>query len=177
MLYWFKKSLTIQAHKNTENILRIGWLQQINTVIRSSFFFRCDVWLGLNLLYQLQTLKLSPRLNYCSSLYSGTPMASIARLQLIQNTAARFFCGAKQFYQITQILVSLNWLQVHYLLFIKMLALTFKSLGGTAPSYLSSLLIKYSPLKSLCSSNQFVLMIPRTKRRILWESCVCCVGS
>lgn len=45
--------------------------------------------------------------------------------------------------------ISLNWLPVQDLIHIKILALAFKSLAGTAPFYLSSLLSKHSPLKSL----------------------------
>uniref|UniRef100_A0A3B3C1K9 Reverse transcriptase domain-containing protein n=1 Tax=Oryzias melastigma TaxID=30732 RepID=A0A3B3C1K9_ORYME len=143
---------------------------QINAVTRSCFFqmrrlARIKSFISKKNLEIVTHAFVLSRLYYCSSLYAGLPKASVARLQLVQNAAARFICGAKKFDHITPILASLNWLPVQYLIFIKILVFTFKSLAGTAPPYLSSLVLKYSPTKSLRSADQCTLLVPRTKRK------------
>ncbi len=50
----------------------------------------------------------------CNSLYLGISKSSVARLQLVQNTAARFLKGKRKFDHVTPILKSLHWLPVHY---------------------------------------------------------------
>ncbi len=74
----------------------------------------------------------------------------IARLQYVQNSAARVLC--------TPLLHDLHWLCHH--VYIKRSRLTFKALNGPAPPYLSDLL--YScPARSLGSSELALSSVPR----------------
>ena len=58
-------------------------------------------------------------------------------------------------------LSELHWLSVeHCIVFI--LLLVFKSLNNLAPSYISDLLTPYIPSRSLKSSNQSLLVVPRS---------------
>ena len=52
------------------------------------------------------------RLDYCNSLLAGTSVSNLARLQLVQNTLARFVTEKSRFCQITPVLSELHWLPV-----------------------------------------------------------------
>ncbi len=95
----------------------------------------------------------SSRLNYCNALFIGLPATSIARLHFIQNSAAHILTRTKRSAHITPILADLHWLPVAYNIKFKILLFTFKALNGLAPHYLCSLLLPYSPPRSLQSSD------------------------
>ena len=59
--------------------------------------------------------------------------------------AARIVTQSRKHEHITPILKSLHWLPVHSRIQCKLLLLTFKSLNGLAPPYLSDLLTPYTP--------------------------------
>ncbi len=109
----------------------------------------------------------SSRLDYCNSLYVGTSQSTLSRLQIVQNAAARLLTGSRKQDHITPILSSLHWLPVRYRIDLKILLFVFKSLNGLAPCYISDLLQPYSPSRSLRSSDQKLLIVPRS-RLILW---------
>ncbi len=66
---------------------------------------------------------------------------------------------------ITPVLQSLHWLPVRYRVDFKILLIVYKSLNGMAPSYISDLLIEHNVTRSLRSSNQRLLFIPKTRRK------------
>lgn len=86
---------------------------------------------------------------------------TISRLQYIQNSAARWLTYTKRSAHITPILFNLHWLPVSSRITYKTLLLTFKSLNGLAPSYLSDLLSPYIPTRPLRSSGCKLLCEPR----------------
>ena len=61
---------------------------------------------------------------------------------------------------ITPVMRDLHWLNIGAHINFKILFLTFKILNDLAPYYLSSLLVKYQPVRSLHSSNGFLLQVP-----------------
>ncbi len=90
----------------------------------------------------------SSRLDYCNAIFIGLPATSIARLQYIQNSAARILTRTKLSAHITPILADLHWLPVAYCIKFKNILLTFKALNGLAPYYLCNLLLPYSSPRS-----------------------------
>ena len=96
----------------------------------------------------------------------GVSGSSIARLQLVQNAAARVLTGTRKFEHISPILASLHWLPVHFRIYLKIILFAFKSLNGLAPLYLSKLLHPYPTCRSLRSADQLLLRVPKTKLKL-----------
>ncbi|KAF7710058.1 hypothetical protein HF521_008930, partial [Silurus meridionalis] len=104
---------------------------------------------------------MTSRIDYCNALLGGCPASLINKLQLVQNAAARVLTRSKKYDHITPILSSLHWLPVKFRLDYKLLLLTYKALNGLAPMYLSSLLTRYNPPRSLRSQNSGLLVVRR----------------
>ena len=138
--------------------------KQISAVVSSSFYH-------LRLLAQIKSVLsfedfervihafISTRLDYCNALYVGLNQASIARLQLVQNAAARLLTGTRKRDHITPVLASLHWLPVRFRIDFKILLFAFKSLNNLAPQYLSELIEVYIPPRSLRSAAQLTLKV------------------
>ena len=78
------------------------------------------------------------KLFYCSSVWSNTSGKNIAKLQLVQNFAARIITGTRKFDHITPTLKELRWLPVKQRLHFRDAVLMFKCMTGCAPHYLSN---------------------------------------
>ncbi|XP_053541743.1 uncharacterized protein LOC128634923 [Ictalurus punctatus] len=107
----------------------------------------------------VQALVIS-KLDYCNSLLSGLPASSIEPVQMIQNAAARLVFNQPKRTHVTPLFISLHWLPVDAQIKFKALMLTYKTLSGTAPSYLNSLLKAYVPSRNLRSINDRRLVVP-----------------
>ncbi|XP_047668210.1 uncharacterized protein LOC125141028, partial [Tachysurus fulvidraco] len=104
------------------------------------------------------------RLDYYNALLGGCPASLINRLQLVQNAAARVLTRTRKYDHISPILSSLHWLPVKFRIDYKLLLLTYKALNGLAPMYLTSLLTRYNPSRSLRSQNSGLLVVPRISK-------------
>ena len=140
--------------------------QQINSVVKS-----CNI--QLRILWSIRqfldiesakTLAISlvlSKLDYCNSLYYGLPNVLLNQLQRVQNSAARFVLNMRKSDHITEALKSLHWLPVRFRIEYKVALITFKTLNGTGPDYLRSLLDE-TPTPRLTRSKT-PLKILRTK--------------
>ncbi len=104
---------------------------------------------------------MTSRLDYCNALLGGCPASSINKQQIVQNAVARVLTRSRKYDHITPILQSLHWLPIKYRISYKTLLLTYKALNGLAPAYLTSLLSRYNPTRSLRSQNSGLLVVPR----------------
>ncbi len=104
---------------------------------------------------------MTSRLDYCNALLGGCPAASINKLQIVQNTAARVLTRSRKYDHITQILQSLHWLPIKFCISYKIVLLAYKALNDLAPVYLTNLLSCYNPNRSLRLQNSGLLVVPR----------------
>ena len=125
----------MQHSQNTKFPLK-GWCWKTNTCI-------CYILTGL-----LQYIVLWP------------PSTNL-KWQRVQNAAARLLTRTRKYDHITSTLVSLHWLPIQARADFKVILLTYKSLHGLAPLYLSGLLAPYSPIRSLRSQDAGYLVVPK----------------
>ncbi len=104
---------------------------------------------------------MTSRLDYCNALLGGCPASSINKLQMVQNAAARVLTRSRKYDYITPILQSLHWLPIKFCISYKILLLAYKALNDLAPAYLTKLLSRYNPTRSLRSQNSALLVVPR----------------
>ncbi|XP_073702519.1 uncharacterized protein [Garra rufa] len=138
----------------------------ISYVTKTAFFHLRNIAKLRNMLPVSDAEKLvhafmTSRLDYCNALLGGCPASSINKLQVVQNAAARVLTRSRKYDHITPILQSLHWLPIRFRITYKILLLTYKALNGLAPAYLTSLLLRYKPSRSLRSQNSGLLVVPR----------------
>uniref|UniRef100_A0A8C5MVY3 Reverse transcriptase domain-containing protein n=1 Tax=Leptobrachium leishanense TaxID=445787 RepID=A0A8C5MVY3_9ANUR len=101
------------------------------------------------------------RLDYCNNLLSGLPLSRLSPLQSILNASARLIHLTRRSVSAAPLCESLHWLPTHCRIKFKILILTYKTLTNSAPHYLSSLITKYTPARSLRSNSDLRLASPR----------------
>ncbi len=109
------------------------------------------------------------RIDYCNALLAGASKATLNKLQVVQNSAARILTRTRMRDHITPVLESLHWLPVSFRVDLKMLMLTYKALHGLAPQYLPELLIPYTPTRDLRLSETGLLTVPLTRLRLMGD--------
>ena len=100
------------------------------------------------------------RLDYCNSLLYGVPAYKLARIQRMQNIAARIVSRCSRTDHITPVLKALHWLPVKFRVLFKLLLLTYRCVYGLAPSYLSSLVVPRTYRYLPRIQNQRLLQVP-----------------
>ena len=83
---------------------------------------------------------ITSRLDYCNALLYGQPDTILKRFWSVQKTAARLVTMTQKYDHISPVMKDLHWLPIWQRIEYKVLLLTYKSLNGLAPSYLSDLL-------------------------------------
>ena len=121
------------------------------------------------------------RLDFCNGILAGINKELIAKIQRVQNAAARIVSNCARTDHITPILKSLHWLPITKRIDFKILVLVYKCLHSMAPSYLKDLLQIAVPTRPLRSSHHCHLVIPKSNLKcstqafsiigpILWNS-------
>ena len=99
------------------------------------------------------------KLDQCNSLFVGCSRSNLAKLQRLQNSAARFVLQLPSHCHISGHLNELHWLSVEKRCYYKFLVLVFKCLAGIAPAGLSDKLKLLNPLDMILDTSVF---IPKT---------------
>ena len=94
---------------------------------------------------------------------AGLPATHVARLQRIQNNAARLVLQKSKRQHVTLLLKQLHWLPIQTRIDYKLATLAFRHFDGSLPQYLSSRLDIHQPSRSLRSNNDKLLRVPRWK--------------
>ena len=141
----------------------------ITNVCKAGFFYlhniRCfKKYLSRDSLLTLVHAFITSRLDYCNALLYGFPKEQIAKLQRVQNAAARLIMDIGKYSHITLALYELHRLPVPARIHFKILLLAFKAIHGLAPAYSSNLLvIKRKSSYNLRSNSGILLEPPRGK--------------
>lgn len=106
-------------------------------------------------------MRLLPRVLIAATRCYDLPTELLAKLQRVQNTAARIVTRASKYSSISSILQELHWLPVKQRIKFKILTITWKALHDQAPQYIKELLHLYIPSRELRSSHQNQLVVPR----------------
>ena len=96
-------------------------------------------------------------MDYCNSLLYGLPSNLLAKLQRVQNAAARLIHWAPRFCHITPLSVHLHWLDIKSRIDFKIILLTFKAIHGQAPAYICELVNLKTNSRFLRSNNKMLL--------------------
>ena len=94
----------------------------------------------------------------------------------IQNTAVRLVVRERKSAHITPVLSNLHWLPVQQRVIFKLLLVTYKALNGIAPTYITDLLRRHIPARTLRSSSQNLLTVPRVRTETYGEKSFSCAA-
>ncbi|XP_072044694.1 uncharacterized protein [Amphiura filiformis] len=143
----------------------------VNSVVRAASFVIYRIgqlrrYLDKESVERLVHAFVSSRLDSCNTLLYGLQEYQLAKLQRVQNSAARLVtkCGKRE--HMKPVLRDLHWLPVQQCIAYKIALLTFKALHGLAPVYLLDLVKERKPRRSLRSASEVLLCppkIPKTK--------------
>ena len=111
---------------------------------------------------------ITSRLDYCNATFTGVVDEQIGRIQKIQNNAAQLILKKSKCDHVTPLLKELHWLPVKYRIQYKLTMLAFHHFDSTLPPYLSSL-CTYQPSRSLRSSTERLLKLPKTNLKTFGE--------
>ncbi len=140
-------TVTSSTGKNLGLILdsNLSFENHISHVTKTAFFHLRNIAKLRNMLSVSDAEKLvhafmTSRLDYCNALLGGCPASSINKLQIVQNAAARVLTRSRKYDHISPIKFRISY---------KILLLAYKALNDLAPAYLTNLLSRYNPTRSL----------------------------
>uniref|UniRef100_A0A3Q3NKS8 Uncharacterized protein n=1 Tax=Mastacembelus armatus TaxID=205130 RepID=A0A3Q3NKS8_9TELE len=110
---------------------------------------------------------ISSRLDYCNGLFTGLSKRAVRQLQYIQNADVQVLTRTRKYNHITPVLRYLHWLPVSQRIDFKtaLLVYKYKSLHGSAPRYISDMLMSYEPSRTLRPSGTGLLLVHRVNTK------------
>uniref|UniRef100_A0A8C1UV32 Reverse transcriptase domain-containing protein n=1 Tax=Cyprinus carpio TaxID=7962 RepID=A0A8C1UV32_CYPCA len=140
----------------------------VRNTVKASFFHLRNIaklrpMLTFSVAEKLINTFVFSRIDYCHALLAGVSKATLNKLQLVQNSAARILTRTCAREHITPILEKLHWLPVSFHIDFKILMLTYKALNNLAPQYLCEFLTPYTPTHALRSSEAGLLTVQTTR--------------
>ena len=150
----FDSSMTMKPH--------------ISNVIRSSSFqfrniSRIRKYLSRDATEQIIHSFITSRLDNNNALLYGLPANQLYRLQKKKHSSSILTFSRKSCH-ITPILKELHWLPINQRIIFKLLLIVYKCTNNVAPSYLTELLSKYLPTRTLRSGNMELLKERKSNR-------------
>ncbi|GFR60226.1 reverse transcriptase-like protein [Elysia marginata] len=101
------------------------------------------------------------KLDYCNSLVTGISESEIAKLQQVQNNAAKLVYGKKRSGRATPLLKELHWLPVRQRIECGAASIVFQCLSlPNCPTCLSAVFAPYTPTRTLGSEGRNLLAKP-----------------
>ncbi len=156
----FDTHMTMTSHVSSVCSSLNLQLRNITRIRRYLDFDTCN--------HLIRSLVLS-RLDYGNALLLGISHNDATRLQRLQNWAAKLIYRATKYDHASPFLQQLHWLPVKERITYKILLFVFKSIHGTSPAYLSSLVTLHAPtrggLRSAADTTR--LTVPQLKSRNL----------
>ena len=119
-------------------------------------------YLSQDITLQLIHAFVTSRLDSCNSLLFGLPERDMMKIQRVQNTAARLVLRIRRHDHITPALVELHWLPIRQRVIYKLLLLTYKAMHQSAPVFISDIICRYVPSRSLRSASESRLVVPKS---------------
>ena len=153
----------------------------VKSVVRSCFFHLRNIAKIRSVVSKKEMEMLihafiSSRLDFCNVLYTCLNKSSMDKLQVVQNAAARLLNKTNRRTHITPILKALHWLPISFRVQFKILTIIYRALHDQAPSYIQDILHVYTSGRSLRSSGQDLLTVPRTRFKTRGDRAFCVVA-
>ncbi len=145
----------------------LSFENHISNVTKTAFFHLRNIaklrtMLSVSDAEKLVNAFMTSRLDYCNALLGG--LSCIFNKQATDSTkccGARVLTRSRKYDHITPILQSSARLPIKFRISYKILLLAYKALNDLAPAYLTNLLSRYNPTRSLRSQNSGLLVVPR----------------
>jgi hypothetical protein len=102
-------------------------------------------------------------IDFCNGLFTDIPAYLVNKLQKVQNQAARVVPYG---HPTTEILKALHWLPVRARIMFKILVTVFRTVQGTAHSYLRCLLNRVQGKYRLRFTDDIQFAVPKTRTKI-----------
>eukprot|EP00919_Chromeraceae_sp_WS-2016_P006951 GHVR01016253.1.p1 GENE.GHVR01016253.1~~GHVR01016253.1.p1 ORF type:complete len:199 (+),score=-3.98 GHVR01016253.1:195-791(+) len=179
-------STAVNASDSVRNLgikfdTNLSMVRQVNAIRQSCFFQIRNIGRIRRFITPeatrilVQTLVLS-RLDYGNALLYRIHENLLARVQRIQNAAARLILHIPPREHITPALVSLHWLPVHQRIQFKIMCLTYHCLNGSAPAYLRAAVRPYAhsvPIRKIYCKCPLLDLRPTATAAFLWSLHAC----
>ena len=131
--------------------------RSINFHVRN--LWRICRYIDQNTCHHVARALITSRLDYCNVMFTVLSSKDLARLQRLQNSAARVIFAVSRRVDASPLLEALHWLPVSSRITFKILLYVFKILNGQAPGYLTELLSYYKPARCLRSSSDTTRLV------------------